>query len=317
MKIYITHPLPVDVGREFSGTDIEVITASEHPDRHTMIDAMKDADGVICLLRDSIDRDLIEQCPKLKIIANYAVGYDNIDLEFSANKHIYVTNTPDVLTETTADLAWGLMLAAARRIPEADQYTRHGHFHGWKPDEMLGTDIFGMTLGIFGFGRIGQSVGRRGTGFNMNIIYTARHDKDIDYKAQRVDFETLIEKSDFISINAPLTSETEGVFNAEVFSRMKNSAILVNTARGRIIRENDLANALSSGDIYAAALDVYEYEPDINRALKNLDNCILSPHMGSATLSTRSEMVMMCIESLKAVLLDKEVPPRCVNSQYF
>lgn len=317
MKIFITHELPVDVKGYFPDSGIEIIVPSGHPDRNGLIDGMRDADGVVCLLRDKIDSNIINQCKKLKIIANYAVGYDNIDIECAARNSIYVTNTPDVLTETTADLVWGLMIAAARRIPEADRYTRAGRFHGWRPDEMLGMDIHGMTLGIFGFGRIGQAVGRRASGFDMNVLYTARHDKEPGYKAQRVDFEELVSRSDFISINAPLTDQTRGVFNAETFSRMKTNAVLVNTARGSIVNESDLISALSDNRIYAAALDVYEFEPSIGEALKRMDNCILSPHMGSATHKTRNEMGVMCMESLKAVLLEKEVPPRCVNLQYF
>lgn len=317
MKIFITHKLPVDVKGYFADSGIEIVVPSRHPDRNALIDGMRDADGVICLLRDKIDSSIIDQCKKLKIIANYAVGYDNIDIECAGKNGIYVTNTPDVLTETTADLAWGLMIAAARRIPEADRYTRAGNFHGWRPDEMLGMDIHGMTLGIFGFGRIGQAVGRRASGFDMNVLYTARHDKEAGYKAQRVDFDKLISHSDFISINAPLTDQTRGVFNAETFARMKENAVLVNTARGSIVNESDLISALSENRIYAAALDVYEFEPSIGESLKGMENCILSPHMGSATHKTRNEMGMMCMESLKAVLMEKEVPPRCVNLQYF
>ncbi len=317
MRLYTTHKLPIDLESEFEGTGIDVEIAERHPDYDEIEQKIENADALISLLRDKIDRHLIDKGKHLKIISNYAVGFDNIDFHYAAERKIYVTNTPDVLTETTADLVFALILAASRRICEADKYVRAGNFHGWMPDEMLGMDIHGKTMGIFGFGRIGQAVGRRARGFGMSVIYNARHTKKIDYEAQYVDFNTLIEKADIISINAPLTSETEALFDMRIFRKMKKTAVLVNTARGKIIRECDLAEALKKKIIYAAGLDVYENEPEINKAILGLDNCILAPHMGSASEETRKQMAFMCVESIKSVLLKNEEPKRCINYQVF
>lgn len=313
MKVYITRKLPINIGEQFREHGIDYEISESMPSKLELLSGVRDADGIISLLTDPIDREVINSAPNLKVIANYAVGYDNIDIEYAASKGIYVTNTPDVLTETTADLAFGLILSAGRRITEGDKYLRAGNFRGWTPDEMLGTDIFGKTIGIVGFGRIGQAVGRRAAGFNMTVLYTAHSDRQTQYASQRVSFEELIEKSDVISINAPLNSETQGLFNYDVFKKMKKNAVLVNTARGKIIKEGDLVKALKEGIIRFAGLDVYEEEPRINQELLKMDNVVLTPHIGSATVQTRQKMAVMCTDAVIDVLIRGRRPDLCVN----
>jgi len=313
MKVYVTSRLPLDVEEIFKEAGIECYMSDPFTSRIEMMGYALDADGIICLLRDKIDREFIDNAKNLKIIANYAVGYDNIDVNYAKEKGIYVTNTPDVLTNATADLVFSLMLAAARRISESDRYVRDNNFRGWRSDEMLGVDVYGKTLGIYGFGRIGQSVGKRATGFDMDVIYCDGEEKLTSYKSRRVDFEELIEESDFISVNAPLNKETEYKFTYEVFEKMKRNAVFINTARGKIVKENDLYRALLEGLIKYAGLDVYEDEPSITEGLMDLDNVILLPHIGSATEDTRKKMALLCIESIKETLINKERPKLCVN----
>lgn len=313
MKVYVTSRLPLDVEGILEEHKIECVSSAPFPSRIEMMGYAADVDGLICLLRDRIDREFIDNAKNLKIIANYAVGYDNIDTKYAAEKGIYVTNTPDVLTDATADLAFTLMLSVARRIAESDKYVRNNNFRGWRSDEMLGVDVRGKTLGIYGFGRIGQAVGKRSTGFDMEVIYTANSDKNVPYKARRVEFEELVEESDFISVNAPLTKDTEYKFNYDVFCRMKKNAVFINTARGKIVKEADLHRALFEGVIKGAGLDVYENEPSITNGLMELDNVILLPHIGSATVDTRKKMAQLCIDSVIETLIKKEKPALCVN----
>jgi lactate dehydrogenase-like 2-hydroxyacid dehydrogenase len=312
MKILQTSPIPLDTKSLLSSLGIEVEMGNGMMTKEEIAESIKGKDGIICLLRDKIDADVINSGADLKIIANYAVGYDNIDINLAKEKSIFVTNTPNVLTDTTADLAFSLLLSSARRIAEADRYVRRGDFHGWKPDEMLGCDVNGKTLGIFGFGRIGQAVAMRAKGFSMRIIYTGSEDKNIE-GCEFVDFETLLEESDFISLNASLNEKSRHSFTIREFLRMKRSAIIINTARGALIKEDDLAEALEKRIIRYAGIDVYEFEPKINEKLLNLENIILAPHMGSATEETRKRMAEICIESIKEVLINKRRPSSCVN----
>ncbi|PIP12938.1 MAG: D-glycerate dehydrogenase [bacterium (Candidatus Stahlbacteria) CG23_combo_of_CG06-09_8_20_14_all_34_7] len=312
MKVLITSPLPLDLKYLLNPFGIEVTIGSGRMTEEEIIESVKDKDGIITLLRDKIDKNVIDSAKNLKIIANYAVGYDNIDIKFAKDKNIYVTNTPSVLTDATADLTFSLLLSCARRISEADRYVREGNFHGWRPDEMLGMDIKGKTLGIFGFGRIGQEVMKRSLGFGMNIIYTSNFDKKVK-GAKKVDFETLLRESDFISLNASLNDSNKHSFTINEFKKMKRNAIIVNTARGQLIKEDDLVYALEQKIINYAGLDVYEFEPKITEKLKKLDNVILAPHMGSATVDTRMKMAKICYDSIKDVLIDKRRPSSCVN----
>ncbi|MGE3063252.1 MAG: 2-hydroxyacid dehydrogenase [bacterium] len=312
MRILSTTELPIDIGSLLKNSGIEVEIGDGEMLKGEIIDSLKDKDGLICLLRDKIDKDVIDSAPKLKIIANYAVGYDNIDISYAKTKNIAVTNTPDVLTDATADLAFALLISSARRISEADRYVRSGNFKGWRPDEMLGSDMNGKVLGIFGFGRIGQAVARRACGFSMDVIYCDPEERHSE-KAKRVDFETLLRESDYISLNASLNQSNKHSFTINEFKKMKRNAIIVNTARGGLIKENDLAEALEKRIIRGAGLDVYEFEPEINARLLNLSNIVLAPHMGSATEETRKQMALICIESVKSVLVDGRRPEKCVN----
>lgn len=282
---------------------------------------VKNKDGIICLLTDRIDRDLIDGALRLRVIANYAVGYDNIDLAAASARRIAVTNTPDVLTETTADLAFGLMLAAGRRIVEADRFLRQERFRGWAPEFMLGLDIHGKTLGIVGMGRIGRAVARRGHGFNMRIVY---HDarrlpagEERELRAAYLPFEELIELADFISIHAPLNAQTRHLISSKELRRMKRTAFLVNTARGPIVDEAALVRALKRGRIAGCALDVYENEPAVNEGLLDLDNVVLVPHIGSASIETRTKMALMAATNVIEVLIENREPPNIVNPSIY
>ncbi|HOH98778.1 MAG TPA: D-glycerate dehydrogenase [Candidatus Cloacimonadota bacterium] len=314
-KLFLTRMIPQP------GIDLlkEVFEIScNHEDRalsrQELIAGVQDADALLCLLTDSIDREVMDAAPRLKVISNYAVGYNNIDVAYATQKGIRVCNTPGVLTETTADLTWALILAAARRIPESDSYTRKGLFRGWEPLLMLGQDVFGKTLGILGMGRIGQAVSRRALGFGMKIIYYSP-DTDpstLDFPAEKVDFATLILQSDILSLHAPLTDETRHMIGKAELKMMKSSAILINTARGPLVDEMALIDALRDGQIFAAGLDVYEQEPDFSMAMLELRNLVLLPHIGSASIETRTRMAIMAAQNAIAVIQGQE-PPAVVN----
>ena len=282
--------------------------------------AVVDADGIVCLLTDKITAEVMNAAPNLKVIANVAVGYDNIDLSAATERGIIVTNTPDVLTETTADLALALILALARRIPEADAYMRAGKYQRFELfPQMVGTDVHGKTLGVVGLGRIGTAVARRAAlGFNMRVLYTANQVKETaeqELGAQKVSFTTLLRESDFISINTPLTPETRHLFTLNEFKQMKPTAYIVNTARGPIIKEVDLVQALANGLIRGAALDVFEKEPEMHPGLAQFtDRLIVVPHVGSATIETRQQMALLATKNAVAALTGHQ-PPNAVNPQ--
>lgn len=301
MKVFITYKIPesgINLLKE--KFDVDVYEGERFLTKQEMMERLKDADAVVTQLRDPVDKEFIDAGKKLKIIANYAVGFNNIDVEYAKQKGIYVTNTPDVLTEATADIAWALILAVARKIIPADKFTREGKFEGWKPNLFLGYEIYGKTLGIIGMGRIGKAVARRAMGFGMKIIYHNRKRVEDDYKynAKYVDLETLLKESDYISINAPLTNETYHLLNKERLSLLKKNAILVNTARGPIVDEKALYELLKDGKIAGAGFDVYENEPEITKGLEKLDNVVLLPHIGSATYETREKMSIMVAENI-------------------
>lgn len=267
---------------------------------------LREATAVICLLTDKITADLMDAAPKLKLIANVAVGYDNIDVAAATERGILVTNTPDVLTETTADLAFALLLAIARRIVEGDKFMRAGKLKSFELfPSLMGVDVFGKTLGIVGMGRIGTAVARRGAlGFGMKVLYTANSPKpeaEAELGAIKVDFATLLQESDFISINAPMTPETHHLFTIKELRQMKPTACLINTARGPLIKEADLVQALREGIIRGAALDVFEHEPLMADGLADLrQNLIVTPHVGSATIETRQKMALLAAENVVA-----------------
>lgn len=248
-------------------------------------------DGLLTMLSERVDAELLDAAgPRLKIVANHAVGYDNIDVAECTRRGVLVANTPDVLTEATADLAWALILGCVRRIAEGDRFLRTETPWIWGPRMMLGHDLYGKTLGIVGYGRIGQATAKRAEGFGMRVIHNSR--------SGGVPFDTLIAESDVISVHAPLTPETKHLFNADVFTRMKPTAVLVNTARGPLVDEAALAQALRAGEIFAAGLDVFEREPQVEKTLLDLDNVTLVPHLGSATVQTRAAMGLFAVENL-------------------
>ncbi len=277
-----------------------------------LIAELADAEALICLLTDRIDQELISAASTLRIIANVAVGYENIDIGAACERGIIVTNTPDVLTEATADLTFALLLGAARRIAEADAAVRRGEFPTWGLDQPLtGSGVFGKTLGIVGMGRIGTAVARRGRrGFGMRVLY---HNRTRDAAAEEdlgvewVPFERLLEESDYVSVHVPLTDETHHLFGRGAFERMKPTAILVNVARGPVVDEAALVGALEAGTIAGAGLDVYEDEPNVHPGLLRLrERVVLTPHLGSATRETRKRMAELAVSNVLAVLSGKE-----------
>ena len=311
MKVFITRKIPEDGIRilEKEGFNIEIFPEDRIPEKEEIIRGVKDADALISLLTDRIDREVIDSAPKLKVIGNYAVGYNNIDVDYAKKKGIIVVNTPGVLTDATADLAFALILAATRRVVEGDKFVREGKFKGWAPLLLLGKDVWGATLGIVGAGRIGQAVGRRAKGFNMKIIYYDKFRRESFEKetgAEFVPLEKLLSQADIITIHVPLTQETYHLIGKREFALMKDGAILVNTSRGEVIDEEALISALKNGKIFSAALDVFENEPDIRKELLGLPNIVLTPHIGSATERTRRKMAEMVCNDVARVLRGEE-----------
>lgn len=280
--------------------------------RDELLRRVMDVDALICLLSDVIDAQVMTAGHNLRIIANLGVGYDNIDVHAARERGIVVTNTPGALTETTADLTFALLLAAARRIVEADEYVRAERFLGWELlQEHLGSDVFGKTLGIVGMGRIGTAVARRGhLGFGMNILYHNRHrslDAEQELNARSVSFDELLTESDFICVHTPLTQETHHLFNRKAFRMMKDNAIIVNVARGPVVDEDALVWALETGEIAGAGIDVYENEPKVHPGLLKLkERVVLAPHLGSATGKTRRRMAKIAVDNVLSVLSGRE-----------
>ncbi|KXK01033.1 MAG: glyoxylate reductase [Nitrospira sp. OLB3] len=281
------------------------------PSWETVQAGLRAADAAICTLTDRIDAAMLADIAHLKVLANYAVGYNNIDLAAASRQGIVVTNTPDVLTESTADLAWALMLAVARRVAEGDGYVRSGTWPGWAPTQMLGTDVWGKTLGIVGMGRIGQAVARRASGFNMAVFYCSRTPFPqgvFPLGWERRDLLSLLRDADFISLHVPLTSETHHLIGHEELALMKPTAYLINTARGPVVDEAALVSALLQRRLAGAGLDVFEQEPAFHPILRELKQVVLLPHLGSATLATRVRMGMICLENIAAVLAGAPAP---------
>ena len=315
-KVYASRCLPKRVMEEFSRIcDYDVNPENRQATREELINGVKNYAVLVSMLNDQIDAELIAQAgPDLKLIANYGVGFNNIDVKAANAKGIYVSNTPDVLTDATADLAWSLLFAAARRVVEGDNICRTSTF-SWAPEYMLGYDITGKTLGVIGAGRIGSNFARKAAhGFNMNVIYHNRHTSPAmdELGAKLVTLDELLRESDYISLHVPLTPETRHMLGAAEFAKMKKTAILINTARGPVIDESALADALKNHVIAAAGLDVYEKEPEIFPALKTLANVVLMPHVGSATHDTRTNMGLMIARNIEAVLAGN-TPPNIVR----
>jgi glyoxylate reductase len=263
------------------------------------------ADAAIVTLGDRIDAATIHAATRLKILANYAVGYNNIDLAAARQRGLVVTNTPDVLTDATADLTWALILAMARRVVEGDALVRSGGWAGWSPTQLLGAEVSGRTLGIIGMGRIGQAVAHRAVGFRMHVRYHTRHPMVLSSLPDEWEYRSLqdiLTESDVITIHVPLTSATHHLIGAREFGRMRPTAFLINTARGPIVDEGALVDALKTGIIAGAGLDVYEQEPALHPTLAQLKQVVLLPHLGSATLHARVQMGLVCLKNIQAVL---------------
>lgn len=318
MRILVVHPIPQEpLNRLKEYFDVDVLTDGPVIGKEEIVQALrlKEYDGLLCYLSDPIDRSVIQTGKSLKIIANYAVGVNNIDLEAAKEKGIVVINTPNVLTDATADLTWALILAVARKIPQADRFTREKHFRGWEANLFTGMDLKEKTLGVIGTGRIGSAVIRRSTGWDMNILYYSRHENELiekEYYAKRVDLETLMKESDIITIHCPLTRETHHLIGEREIQLMKRDAILINTARGPVVDEQALIRALREGRIFGAGVDVYEYEPAIPDELLQLENVVVLPHIGSATISTRKAMGFLCAEGLITYLIHNKLPENTV-----
>lgn len=318
-KVFITRRLPTDLDQLQQIATVEVWTKRQPPPYEVLLEKVKTIDGLLCLLTDRIDRQLLETGTSLKVISQMAVGYDNIDIPAATARRIPVGHTPGVLTDATADFAWALLMAAARRVVEANWFTRAGEWRTWEPDVLLGPDITGATLGIVGFGRIGQAVARRAKGFEMRILYASRHrcepELEQTLSVEFAAFDRLLSESDFVTIHTPLSDDTYHLFSDRQFELMKPSAILINTARGPIVDSDALYRALSSGQIAGAALDVTEPEPiPMESPLLTLDNLIIAPHIGSASRQTREKMANMAIENLIAGLRGDRLP-YCVNPE--
>jgi len=286
--------------------------------RADLIARLKDKAGLVCLITDAIDAEVLRGAPGLKVVANVAVGYNNIDVAAATARGIVVTNTPDVLTETTADFAWALLMAVARRVVEGDGYVRAGKFSQWEWELLWGADVHGKTLGIFGFGRIGKAVARRARGFGMRILYhdTVRADAAAERElgATYVDKATLLKESDFVTLHALLSPETRHLIGAAELRQMKPTAYLINASRGPCVNEAELVQALREGRIAGAALDVYEEEPKVHPGLLSLPNVVLAPHIASASRETRLRMATLAVENCLAVLEGK-TPPTPVNPE--
>ncbi|HEY5933405.1 MAG TPA: D-glycerate dehydrogenase [Kofleriaceae bacterium] len=312
MHVVSTSSLPIDLKQQISAAfPGATVTVPEHGHAGLVGLDLTEADALICLLLDQIDEALLERAPKLRVVANCAVGVDNIDLGAATAAGIVVTNTPDVLTEATAELAFALMLAAARRLGEGERLVRSGTWHGWALDQLLGVQLHGKTLGIVGFGRIGKAMARRALGFGMKVIYADPHDAPPEL-GTRVPIDELFETADVISLHCPLTAETTHVVDARRLALVKPTAILVNTARGGCVDEDALLDALAAGRLAGAGLDVYAREPQLDPRLLASPRLVLAPHIGSATTETRTAMAQLCVDAVIAVLSGRR-PPNMVN----
>ncbi len=315
-NIFITRKIPepgVEKLKKIS--DVEVSPFDRNLTQYEIIQMASGAQGLVSMLNDNIDRELIDSLTDIRIIANYAVGFNNIDIEYAKEKGIVVTNTPGILTEATADIAMTLILCVARRIVEGDRLVRKGGFKGVSPTFFLGVELQNKVLGVYGMGRIGQALAKRAINFGLKIIYHNRRPLgggSIDFPAQYVSFDELLKEADFISIHAPLTSETRHRFTKKEFEKMKNGAYFINTARGPLVKEEDLVQALKEGWIAGAGLDVYEFEPEVHPDLITLDNAVLLPHIGSAATEVRERMSIMVADNLIA-FFKGESPPNRVN----
>jgi glyoxylate reductase len=313
-KVFVSRRIPeAGLAKVRQACDTEVWPEPLPPPADVLRAKIADCDGLLALLTDRIDAALLDNAGRLKVVSNYAVGFNNVDIAAATERGVCVGNTPGVLTDATADMAFALLIAAARRIGESQQYVRQGNWKTWEPLGHIGQDLAGRTLGIVGMGRIGFAMARRcHGGWQMRVLY---HDQRVheqaqrELGAQRVDFDTLLAESDFVSIHADLNPSTQGMFNAAAFRKMKPTAVLVNTARGPLVVEADLVEALRSGTIFAAGLDVTDPEPpEPNNPLVHLPNCIVAPHIASATIQSRNQMAEIAAENLLAGVSGRPLP---------
>src|SRR6266481_3724684 len=317
-KLFATHSL-CDAARSIlqESCEVEYWAKPERPSREEVLRRLKDKEGLICLLTEKINEDLLRASPKLRIAANVAVGFDNIDVAACTRRGVAATNTPGVLDETTADFAWTLMMAVARRLGEGEALARSGIWQGWDLDQLVGTDVWGKTLGIVGFGRIGRAMARRASGFQMKVIYSdavrAPEGVEKELKAEFREMNPLLAESDFVSVHVPLLPETRGLFDAAKFYRMKPTAFLINTSRGPVVDEAALVATLEAKKIAGAGLDVYENEPFIHPGLRRA-NVVLAPHLASASLETRTKMACMAAQNVVA-LFSGQRPPNMLNPE--
>ena len=317
-KVFVTRPLFPEARKILDETcDAEYWSRPERIPREELLRRVREKEGLVCLLTEAVNEELLRNAPKLRIASNVAVGFDNLDVAACTRRNVVATNTPGVLDETTADFAWTLMMAVARRIGEGEALARSGRWTGWDLDQLVGTDVWGKTLGVVGFGRIGRAMARRASGFQMKVIYydQARVAEEVEkaLHAEYRDLNSLLAEADFVSVHVPLLPETRGMFSGPKFHRMKPTAFFINTSRGAVVEENGLVAALEAGKIAGAALDVYENEPFILPGLKRA-NVVLAPHIASASLETRTKMACIAAENVTA-LFRGQAPPNMLNPE--
>lgn len=317
-NVYVTRRIPdagLDLLRE-AGIDFAMNPNDRVLTRDELLANVAGRDGVLCLLTDTIDEEVMDAARGCNVFANYAVGFNNVDVAAATERGIIVTNTPGVLTDTTADMTWALMFSVARRVVESDRFTREGRFQGWGPMMFLGNDITGATLGIIGPGRIGTAVARRAKAFDMTVLISGTNPSDeiVEIADEQVDLDELLRRSDFVTLHVPLTDKTRHLIGARELALMKPSAYLINTSRGPVVDECALVEALGRGQIAGAGLDVFEDEPMPKPGLADLENVVITPHIASATHGTRSKMATMAAENLLAALKG-EKPPNIVNPE--
>ena len=321
MKALVTGRLPEEVMSLIKEElRVEAHVEDRPMERQRLLDLVVDKDGLLCMITDRIDEEVLDKAPGLKMIANLAVGYDNIDVGAATLRGIPVSNTPDVLTDATADITFALILATARRVVEGDRKTRAGEFRFWAPLHFLGREVSRKTLGIIGFGRIGKAVARRAKGFDMEVLYYSRRRLEASEEKEMgvgyADLKPLLEQSDFVSLHVPLTRGTHHLIGRRELETMKHSSYLINTSRGPVVDEGALLGVLNEGGIGGAGLDVYENEPALTPGLTDLKNVVLLPHVGSGTIETRTRMALKAAENLLAGLRGKR-PPDILNPEVF
>ena len=315
LRVHVTRPIPDQALDYLKGQGLDVTCPSDDgpPSREDLLSSVEDVDGILSILTEKIDGEVFERADSLKVVSNMAVGYDNIDVAEATRRGVAVCNTPGVLTDTTADFAWALLMAVARRVVECHRFVRDGRWEWWGPKMMMGADVHGKTLGIVGFGKIGQAVARRAKGFDMDVVYSGETAPETSEWGSKVSFEELLQSSDFVSLHVPYRPSTHHLIGREQLHLMKKTGFLINTARGAVVNEEQLVEALESGEIAGAGLDVFEKEPQVHPGLYR-PNVVLAPHAASASLSTRTKMANMAAENLVAVLRGEE-PRSIVNPE--